>query len=66
MADKAKVTDRETAPWFKELAMYPAGQTGKQQDSSKVNLPGTVIPEGFKHYPHCVCYQPDPKYPKPT
>ena len=51
--------------------MYPGGLSGKKQDgppgkNKDGQLSGTVVPEGFKHYPHCICYQPDPKYPRPT
>jgi hypothetical protein len=27
---------------------------------------GAVVPHGFKHYPTCSCYQPNPNYPRPT
>ena len=26
-------------------------------------LPGSVVPEGFKHYSHCTCFRPNKKYP---
>ena len=29
-------------------------------------LPGTLVPPGFVHNTHCICYVPDPKRPNPT
>lgn len=30
------------------------------------SLPGTLVPPGFRHEAHCVCYRPDPTRPNPT
>lgn len=29
-------------------------------------LPGTLVPPGFRHNAHCICYVPDPEKPNPT
>ena len=29
-------------------------------------MPGTLVPPGFRHNPHCICYTPDPTRPNPT
>ena len=29
-------------------------------------LPGTLVPPGFRHNTHCICYVPDPDRPNPT
>ena len=29
-------------------------------------LPGTLVPPGFRHLTHCICYVPDPDRPNPT
>ena len=47
--------------------MYPAtGKSYNEIKSFQGALPGAVVPNGFQHYPHCVCYVPDPNKPKPT
>lgn len=70
-AEFAKNTDREPN---KGVAMYPAGGL-MSQDQKGINdqlqpndgpLRGAIVPQGFKHYAHCPCYAPDPRYPWPT
>lgn len=29
-------------------------------------LTGAVVPKNFEHYSYCSCYQPDPRFPRPT
>ena len=29
-------------------------------------LPGTLVPPGFEHNSHCICFKPDPNKPNPT
>ena len=68
-ADAAKLTNRESHSWFKPLAMYPASthvQTDVSNGPNNSIIAGAVLPQGFKHYPHCACYEPDPSHPKPT
>ena len=62
-AEFAKNTDRQG---MLGPAMYPASTnvvSGQQQSDL---LAGAVVPKGFEHYSHCVCYKPDDRFPRPT
>lgn len=40
-------------------------EVGKHPQNSG-SIPGAIIPQNFRHYPHCFCYVPNPKHPWPT
>jgi hypothetical protein len=49
--------------------MYPASGTNTKacpKCTGNGLLPGAIVPKGFTHYTHCICYKPDPRYPHPT
>jgi len=46
--------------------MYPANGTNKNGVAGTKTLAGSVVPIGFKHYTYCMCYVPNPNYPRPT
>lgn len=67
-ADVAKSLDEDNpAP---KVNLYPltlANQTYNPIHVANQNqIVGAIIPANFKHYSHCQCYVPDPKYPRPT
>lgn len=48
-------------------AVGSLGADGRLNLSQAVGtLAGTLVPPGFRHEAHCICYKPDPSKPNPT